>query len=237
MSRQALILAGGLGSRLGLLTRNTPKPLLEVAGHPFLHYIFWNLQRQGVTRIILSVGYLAQQFREIFGDGSLWGLELSYSIETEPLGTGGALRHAAAALDETFLVINGDTLFDIDFTDLSKDLSGDILARMALRRVADVARYGRVSLDKGLVDRFCEKGRAGPGVINGGIYLLHKEVLEFLPEGSCSLEEDLFPALVRSKRLVGESYEGFFLDIGLPETYHLAQTLLPAWQEGCPGDR
>jgi len=228
---QAIILAGGLGTRLGELTRRTPKPLLDVSGQPFLEYVFWNLRRYGIRRVVLSVGYLAEKIQVVFDDGSRLGIDLTYVVEDEPLGTGGGLKLAANLLDDEFLVLNGDTFFDVNYLDLALGLSSENFAAMALRKVDDVSRYGHVRLEGGQVQSFCEKSAAGPGVISGGVYALRKEALDFLPEGCSSIEQDMFPRLVESGRLGGRIYSGFFLDIGLPETYKAAQTRLPKWQK------
>ena len=231
MIDQAIILAGGLGTRLGALTRSMPKPLLDIAGQPFLEYIIWNLRRHGIRRVVLSVGYLAEKIQTMLGDGSRFGLDLTYIVENEPLGTGGGLKLAADLLDDEFLVLNGDTIFDVNYLDLALGRSSENLAAMALRQVDDVSRYGNVRLEGGQVRRFCEKEAPGPGVISGGVYALRKEALEFLPEGCSSIEQDMFPRLVKAGRLSGQVYNGFFLDIGLPETYTAAQTLLPKWKK------
>jgi D,D-heptose 1,7-bisphosphate phosphatase len=228
---QACILAGGLGTRLGELTRGVPKPLLDVSGQPFMEYILWNLRRHGIRRVVLSVGYLADKIQAAFGDGARLGLDLAYVVEEEPLGTGGGLKLAADLLDDEFLVLNGDTVFDVNYLDLALRLSGENLAAVALRPVDDVSRYGQVRLERGQIKSFCEKATAGPGLISGGIYAMRKKALDSLPEGRSSIEQDLFPLLVESGRLGGRVYNGFFLDIGLPETYKSAQTLLPEWKK------
>jgi D-glycero-D-manno-heptose 1,7-bisphosphate phosphatase len=227
--RQAVVLAGGLGTRLGSLTRTTPKPLLDVAGRPFLEYVVWNLRRQGVRRLLLSIGYLYQAIRDHFGDGSDFGVEVDYAIEHEPAGTGGALRVAASKLEAAFFLLNGDTLFDVNLYDLAMGL-GDSVCALALRRMEDGTRYGSISLDgEGHVVEFKEK-LGGQGLINGGVYAVRREILDAVPSGSCSIEEDVFPALATQKRLAGRVYDAYFLDIGLPETLSQAQVDLPAWR-------
>lgn len=231
MIEQACILAGGRGTRLGELTKNTPKPLLLVAGSPFLGYVLWNLKRHGIRRVVLSVGYLANQFQAVLGDGARLGLDLSYVVEETPLGTGGGLKLSADRFEDEFLVLNGDTIFDINYLELALKLSGGNLAAMALRHVDDASRYGRVQMVSGQVLDFVEKSASGPGVISGGVYALKKEALDYLPEGRSSIEQGMFPLLARSGKLAGQAFSGFFLDIGLPETYHEAQKLLPEWQK------
>src|SRR2546426_7484120 len=118
MVRQVVILAGGLGTKLGAATRDTPKPLLEVAGTPFLDHVIWNFSRHGIRRVLLLTGYLAPAFETRYGDGRHHGIAIEYAVEPTPLGTGGALALAAPRLDETFLLANGDTLFDLNYLDL-----------------------------------------------------------------------------------------------------------------------
>lgn len=233
MITQALILAGGIGSRLGDITKYTPKPALDVAGRPFLAYLLWNLRRHGITRIILSVGYLANAMMKIVGNGEAYGVEITYSVEPKRLGTGGGIRFAQAYLDDEFLTLNGDTLFDFNYQNLSSHLTPDCLGAIALRQISDTARYGSVRLKGGRICSFGEKTRQGTGMVNGGVYLLRKEILglDLFPAGLCSIEHDLFPKLAQKKQLTGAVYDGFFLDIGLPETLKSAQTLLPAWQQ------
>ncbi|MFH1153444.1 MAG: nucleotidyltransferase family protein [Pseudomonadota bacterium] len=228
---QALILAGGMGTRLGPLTAGTPKPLLDVGGLPFINYLLWNLKRNGIRDIIVSVGYLAREIITVLTDGSDLGIRLTYSIETEPLGTGGALKLAQNLLDEAFFVLNGDTLFDIDYADLGFCLTSDVCVALALREVEDTSRYGRVLLDEGRVMHFSEKNLPGQGYVNGGVYAMRKRVLDRIPPGRASLETDLFPDLAGRNHLGARVYHGFFLDIGLPLTYKEAQTVIPGWKD------
>ncbi|MFA5844078.1 MAG: D-glycero-beta-D-manno-heptose 1,7-bisphosphate 7-phosphatase [Coriobacteriia bacterium] len=233
MLRDALILAGGLGTRLGELTRETPKPMLPAGGVPFLEHVVWNLRRHGIDRVRFSVGYRAEAVRAHFGDGSAFGVEATYTVEDEPLGTGGGFRLAAADMDaDEMLVINGDTLFDLNYLDLAlawRDSGAD--AALALREVDDVARYGRVRLDGARVAGFDEKDAAGgPGLVNGGVYALRRSLAAELPDGRSSLERDLFPRLASEGRLAGRGYRGWFIDIGLPETLAEADAAMRAWR-------
>ncbi len=230
---QAVVLAGGLGTRLGEITKACPKPLIPVGGKPFLEYLLWNLKRHGITRVVLSIGYLAEQIQAHFGNGSGFGLEIEYVIESEPAGTGGAVKLCLPHLDERFYVLNGDTLFDINYLRLFSDWpEGHHGACIALRRVEDVARYGEVVRDdQRRVTQFAEKSRSGEGWINGGIYLMDRAVIEALPHGRSSLENDCFPRLAEAGQLVADAFEGFFIDIGLPETLAEGQTALPNWQQ------
>lgn len=228
---KAIVLAGGRGTRLGKLTDKMPKPLLPVGGIPFLEYIIWNLTRWGITDIILSTGYRAAAIREYFKDGKNTGASIAYAEEPFPLGTGGGVRFAAAKLSEPFFVLNGDTLLDCPFHALAElTLRSGAKAGLALRHVPDTERFGSIVLSDKLVQRFHEKGISGPGLINGGVYVLTPESVSMLPPNASSLEAGLFPFLADQGKLAGLICDDFFLDMGLPSTYAEAQDLLPAWQ-------
>jgi len=231
MLKQALILAGGFGTRLGELTRQTPKPLLPVGGKPFLEYIVWNLKRYGITRLLFSVGYLAERIMEHFSDGSRYGVSIDYVVEREPAGTGGALLLALPKLDEIFLVVNGDTLFDLNYLDLALLMETDMpAAAMALRYVEDAGRYGEVRLVGETVAGFNEKAGRGCGLVNGGVYVIRREAVKKLYAVPCSLERDFFPLFAAGGQLKGRAYDGFFIDIGLKESLSDAGILVPRWQ-------
>jgi len=231
VASQALILAGGLGTRLGDITKETPKPILPVAGTPFLKFLLWNLKRNGIHHVTLSTGYLADRVMDTLGDGSDIGMELDYCEETEPLGTGGATKLASSRLADTFFVLNGDTLFDVNYWALRNLLRGARSGAIALREVSDVARYGGCILQGDRITAFQEKGATGPGVINAGVYALTQDTVQRLPKGASSLERDLFPQLVAEEGLAGLISDGLFIDIGLPETLEEATMLLPRWRK------
>ncbi|NDV24911.1 D-glycero-beta-D-manno-heptose 1,7-bisphosphate 7-phosphatase [Desulfovibrio sp. JC022] len=227
MIKQAVILAGGKGTRLGTLTKTTPKPVIPVAGKPFLSHLLWNLARHGVTEILLSTGYLHEVLNESLGDGSRFGVNLTYVQEESPLGTGGGLRNCLEELHDRFFVLNGDSIFDINYLDL---INGETDVVLALRKVEDTARYGRVVHENGMVSSFLEKGESGPGAINGGVYLMSRDVVAALPEGASSLEKDWFPKLASEGKLSCRELNGFFIDIGIPEDLERAQTAIPKWR-------
>lgn len=231
MLKQAVILAGGLGTRLGEATRHTPKPLLAVGGRPLLEHLIWNLKRQGVDDIVLSIGHLAHRIEEHFGDGSAFGVRIRYVVESTPAGTAGALKLCGDLLATRFALLNGDTLFDFNLLDLNllAETSAS-LACLALRPVPDASRFGRVETDGTRVVRFAEKSAPGPGVVNGGVTIFDRGVLDRVPEGVSSLERDVMPGLVSEGRVHGRAYGGFFLDIGLQETLLQAQTDVPKWR-------
>jgi NDP-sugar pyrophosphorylase family protein len=221
--RRAAILAGGLGTRLEAVTNGRPKPLAEVAGHPFIEYVLRQVARAGVREVVLCTGHRADLVAEALGDGRRLGLSITYSVEEEPLGTGGALKRASALLgDASFLVLNGDSFFDISLDELVAvhDANGG-LPTIALARVTSTVRYGTVLIDaRGRVTEFGEKqGSGGPGLINAGIYLLGPGILDLIPDRPrVSLEHDIFPQLIGSG-LLGRPFDGFFVDIGVPEDY------------------
>ncbi|TAK94650.1 MAG: mannose-1-phosphate guanyltransferase, partial [Verrucomicrobia bacterium] len=224
-----VVLVGGLGTRLGELTRSVPKPMLPIGGRPFLEHIVALLGRNGVGRVVFCVSHLGEVIRNHFGAGEKFGVAISYSHEPSPLGTGGAIRLARAQLDDQFLVLNGDTIFDIPLPQLAQLLTAHptALAAMALRRVDDAGRYGSVRLDGEHVVAFEEKGRTGAGLINGGIYCLRRDALAHLPESASSLERDLFPRLAAARQLCARAFDGYFIDIGIPADLARANEELP----------
>jgi mannose-1-phosphate guanylyltransferase len=217
----AVILAGGRGTRLGALTDAIPKPMLPIDGHPFLEYLVWQLRSAGIGAIVISTGYLGDSIRGYFGDGGRWGIEIRYSDEEKPLGTGGALRRAAALIeDDRFLLLNGDSVCEVDFRALLGAVLGDMLVAMTLTHVSDGGRYGAVELaPDGRVAAFRAGGQAGgPALVNAGVYALRREVVGLMPAPNpVSLERDVLPGL--RGRIRGIVSDGYFIDIGLPETY------------------
>jgi D,D-heptose 1,7-bisphosphate phosphatase len=230
--REAVVLAGGLGTRLGEISGSVPKCLQPVAGHPFIDHVVWNLRRQGFERVVFSLGHLAEAVQAHIGDGSALGVQAVYAVEDSPRGTGGGLLLAAEQLrDAELLVVNGDTLFDVNCRDLLLLLrSGEAPVALALREVEEASRFGAAALDGSSVSAFGEKTAVGRGLVNGGVYALRREVLPLLPKPPCSLETDLFPQLAAEGRLSGRSYGGFFVDIGTPESLAEAQSSVASWR-------
>jgi dTDP-glucose pyrophosphorylase/histidinol phosphatase-like enzyme len=229
--RQALILAGGKGTRLGEITRAVPKPMLPIAGgRPFLDYLLEMIERHGYEDIILLGGYLGEVLAAAYDGRQIGGAKIRVLLENVPLGTAGALTIAREALDPRFLMMNGDAFFDINLRALEQaSRQSGAMATLALRSVPDAARYGRVIEEHGKVIAFLEKdpSRSGAGVINGGIYVLRREILGLVPNLPCSLEQDVFPALVERDEIRGKEFDGYFLDIGLPETLEQGHRELP----------
>jgi NDP-sugar pyrophosphorylase family protein len=195
--------------------------MLPIDGHPFLEYLVWQLSAAGIGTIVFSCGYRADVIQAFFGDGRKWKVEIGYSTESSPLGTGGATRLAAAAVpDDRFLLLNGDSICEVDCRGLLDAASGDILGVMTLTRVPDGRRYGSVELTAdGRISAFRQNDPSGqPALVNAGVYALRKEILDSIPaSGPSSLERDVLPRLVG--RLRGVLSEGYFIDMGLPETY------------------
>lgn len=232
--REALVLAGGLATRLGESAADVPKCLQQVAGRPFLDHLIWNLRRQGVRRIVLCTGRLHDAVEAHVGDGSALGIEAVYAREPEPLGTAGAVALGARLLTgELALVVNGDSLFDVNQLDLAVHLrrAPDAAAALALRRESDPARFGSVALDPdGRLSAFSEKVDGGDALVNGGVYCVRSAWLASLPVVHSSLERDVFPALAAEGRLVGMVRDGFFTDIGTPDSLVTAQTAVATWR-------
>ncbi|KAF0174662.1 MAG: D-glycero-D-manno-heptose 1 7-bisphosphate phosphatase [Caulobacteraceae bacterium] len=229
--RQAVILVGGRGTRLGEAARDTPKPLMPIVGDVrFLDYLIENIARHGMTDILLVAGHLGELVEARYHGARMRGATVSVVREPAPAGTAGALRHVADRLDEVFLMSNGDSMFDINYLALASDFAADDVARLALRRVPDGARYGRVSTDGDRITGFHEKDAAWTrdALINGGVYVLRKSVLDLIDRTPLSIETDVFPALCRRGAMSGVEFDGYFLDIGLPETLGEARAALPA---------
>ena len=222
----ALILSGGLGTRLKGVVDDRPKPMAPIAGKPFLEYLVVQLKKQGFRDIVLCIGYRGEQARKYFGDGSKWGVNVLYSHEPEPLGTGGAVKLAEALVrGENFVIMNGDSFLDVDLKELvDYHLKNEALATMALAEVEDSTRYGAVEInEKGEIESFVEKGQSSRSkLVNGGIYVFNREVFSYIPEGKVSLEKEVFPKLI-GKGFYGLLVKGFFIDIGIPEDYKRLQ--------------
>ena len=225
----ALLLVGGLGTRLRSAVPSLPKPLASVGKKSFLELLIRQLKHQGIRRVILCTGYLADQVENEFGDGRALDLEISYSKELEPLGTAGAVKLAQSHLGHAseFLVMNGDSFLEIDLRQLIQfHRDRGALVSMAVVKVEDSSRYGTVQIESGQkVIGFLEKaGSDGPGLVNGGVYVFSPQVLQYIPDGRSSLEKDVFPQLLGTGVYAFEQ-NGMFIDIGTPEDYARAQQL------------
>jgi NDP-sugar pyrophosphorylase family protein len=228
----AVILAGGLGTRLRSVVADRPKVLAEIGGKPFLTYLFDQLIAAGCRSVVLCTGYLGEQIQQTFGD-QFDGLDLRYSQETQPLGTAGAVRLALPILlrSDPVLVMNGDSYCDADlraYWNWYRDCRP--AASLLLTQVSNSGRYGSVVIDNGGgIVQFREKSKnESPGSINAGMYFLRREVLAAIPAKTIvSLEYDVFPKLV-GQGLYGFATQGRFLDIGTPEDFALAEAFFAA---------
>lgn len=219
----AIVLAGGLGTRMGRLAATRPKHLLEVAGEPLVvHQLRW-LAAHGVTEVVLATSHLAEQFEPTLGDGSRWGVRLRYSTEPAPAGTAGGLRLAASMLSplpDRVVVVNGDLLTQHDLT-RQLEMGGDSRtsdAVLHIRAVPDAREFGCVVADSaGRVSAFLEKSPEPPSLeVNAGTYVLTRSVVESLPSGTVSLERDVLPALVARGHVLAYREESLWEDVGTP---------------------
>ncbi|TMH55707.1 MAG: D-glycero-D-manno-heptose 1-phosphate guanosyltransferase [Betaproteobacteria bacterium] len=224
---EAIVLAGGLGTRLRGVVDDVPKPMAPVQGRPFLALVLDQLVAAGFKTVIFAAGYLHEAIRSYFG-ADYRGLVLRYSVEEEPLGTGGAIRLACEQADaRDVFVLNGDTYLELDFRAMADvHVRSESPLSMAICHVPDVARYGALEVDNGIVRRFLEKGASGPGWINAGIYLLGPDLRARLrPQGAFSFEHDLLAPELSSIPPLAFRASGLFIDIGIPEDYARAQRI------------
>jgi D-glycero-alpha-D-manno-heptose 1-phosphate guanylyltransferase len=232
---EAIILAGGLGTRLSKILPDLPKPIAPVAGKPFLWYLLHVLSMYGFKKITLSIGYRAKAIQSVFGD-KFENISLSYSTESSPLGTGGAIRLALQSVDDEkpIFILNGDTFAAIDYRHMLQrhDETGAQLT-VALMTVRDTARYGAVTVRGDRITAFSDMGIKGPGLINCGVYLLKRSLFRELepnlgdfPE-KFSFETEILKKHLDKLNAIGFTAMGYFIDIGVPEDYERAQVELP----------
>ena len=240
---KAVVLVGGEGTRLRPLTRTVPKPLLPIAGRPFLERQLAWLARYGVDEVVLSLGYLPDAFLEHFPEGAFAGVRISYAVEPAPLGTAGAIRFAAttAGIDERFLVCNGDVLTTLDVDALVRFHDGrDADATIHLTRVTDPSAFGVVpTRDDGAVVAFVEKppaGNAPTDWVNAGTYVLEPSVLGRIPAGlTVSIERETFPKMLDDRAgLYALGTDDYWLDIGTPDMFLQANIDTIAGRLGLP---
>lgn len=226
---KAVLLVGGLGTRLRPVLTATPKALASVGPKPFLRLLVDQLLGQGIRHLVMCTGHLSHQIETEFGNGCERDVTIEYSKEESPLGTAGAVKFAAPHLRDIsdFFVMNGDSIIEADFHRLYRfhHIHGG-LATITVIRVQNAARYGTIDVGQdGRIRAFAEKtGVSAPGVINAGLYLFRTEILNFIPPGPVSLETAIFPALLH-RGLFAFEQKGLFIDIGTPEDYARAQTL------------
>jgi D,D-heptose 1,7-bisphosphate phosphatase len=231
--RQAAILCGGRGTRLGAITADTPKPLVPIGDSPFLDVLVFELARHGIRKILLLAGFHAPKIIDYAASTALrarFGLEIVVSVEPEPAGTGGALWHARDQLEDRFFLLNGDSWFDINLLALAGQVPENAPAAgvIALRRVGDTARFGVVELADNRIIGFAERPRQpGSGLISGGVYVMRRSALLESLEPDCSLERDVFPRLAQAGWLLGVAYDGYFIDIGVHDDLARARREIP----------
>lgn len=227
---EAIILAGGLGTRLRSAVPDLPKCMAPVAGKPFLHYVISYYQKQGIEHFIFSLGYrhadIEQWLQSAFSN-----LNYTIVIEAEPLGTGGAIKLACGKVQTSdVLILNGDTLFQIDLDEQAKiHFREEADSTLALKPMKDFDRYGVVQTDKdGTVQSFQEKQYYATGNINGGVYIVHKDSFLHLPfPEKFSFEKEYLELYCRKQLFKAVLHEGYFIDIGIPSDFERAQTELP----------
>jgi NDP-sugar pyrophosphorylase family protein len=228
---KAIMLVGGLGTRLRSVVSAKPKVLASIGEKSFLELLVRQLRSQGIRNLVMCTGYLADQIESSFGVGSGWDVSIEYSKEETPLGTGGAVKLAQRYLrdEDEFLVLNGDSFLEVDFQRFMAfhRQQPDAIATMAVLRVENASRYGTVDVNaNGRVTGFAEKtGCEAPGLVNGGIYVFDRSILQYIPEGQVSLERDVFPRLL-DHGVYAQEQRGTFIDIGTPADYARAQELL-----------
>lgn len=226
-SMKCVILCGGPGSGMGPLTMSIPKSMIPVGYKPIIEHLILKLKRQGIYNFILAISHLGEHIIKYFGDGGPLGVKIDYSIEKIQLGTAGAVKNAEKKLNETFLAVYGDILFsELDIHGLIKyhKKKGGV-ATMVLARVEDASRFGLVSIDEaGRVIAFREKPRSPiPGLVNAGIYVFEPSIFDHIPQKvPASFEEDIFPELADRNKLYAYVYDGYWVDIGVPEDYEKA---------------
>ena len=227
---KAIILCGGLGTRLGSLTKDIPKPLLNVAGRPFISYVLDRLAKAGINGFVLAVGFQWSKLHDYIGDE--WNsVPVHYSVEAEPLGTGGAIKKALSNMDvDEVIVVNGDTLFDINIQKfLHFAIANQSMACIALRKVEDCSRYGSVTVNaQGRIMSFGEKDLNGEGFINGGVYYLRYNALDSIAVNAFSFETAFLELKYPKEPIFGMAFDDYFIDIGVPADLHRAQTELIA---------
>lgn len=217
---EAIILAGGLGTRLREVVKDVPKPMAPVNSKPFLQYLLDYLKKNQITKVILAVGYKWEVIKDYFGD-EYAGMQLEYSIEQEQLGTGGAIKQALKQCEmEHVLIVNGDTYFDINLKSMYiQHIGKKAELTIAIKEMKQFERYGTIRCDGDRITQFEEKKFNEIGYINGGIYICKKELLSKIKEIKFSFEKDVMEKYVRNYYFSVFESKGYFMDIGVPEDY------------------
>jgi D-glycero-alpha-D-manno-heptose 1-phosphate guanylyltransferase len=226
---EAIVLAGGQGTRLRSVVNDVPKPMALIQGKPFLEILIETFYQKGIKHFILSVGYLSDVIIKHFAN-RYSNIRISFFVEDEPLGTGGAIRAAMTKVESNHaLILNGDSLFDIDLTAVDRPISNINDPIIFARQVDDVSRYGQIFHEGCKMKGYLEKKGVGPGCVNGGVYVFHKNMLNhFKSQKNFSVEEAFFSRIPQEQDANLIISDGYFIDIGIPESYARAQLeLLP----------
>jgi D-glycero-alpha-D-manno-heptose 1-phosphate guanylyltransferase len=224
---EAMVLAGGLGSRIKAVVPDLPKSMADIKGAPFLQLLLDELIKKNFKRVVLAVGYKHQVIMNHFGS-RYRTLDLDYNIEDRPLGTGGAVKNSfCKCKQENVFILNGDTIADFDPLIMLQFAAHKKPNVMAARSVNDVSRFGKVSHSDGIVTALAEKSSVGAGLINSGIYLLNRSVFAMTKYPfAFSLEHEVLPLLIRNRELAVCEFSGNFIDIGVPSDLSLARKIL-----------
>ncbi len=224
---EAIVLAGGLGTRLRRVMPDVPKPMAPIAGRPFMEILLGLLARKGFSRAILSLGFMAERISDYFGSRHA-GIDLAYVVEDTPLGTGGAIRLASEiCTQDHFFVFNGDTYLDLEAHSVEQQWQTRRNPIVVAKLVPDTTRYGRLAIQDGHITDFIEKGVGEPGFINAGCYVLATDALAHFPlKFPFSIESGYLVPEVARATVEAFVTEGTFIDIGIPEDYERAQALL-----------
>lgn len=226
MLRQAVILVGGLGTRLGDRTKTLPKPMLPVGGRPFLDTLIDEITRYDVfDEVLLLAGHKSEVIQSHYEGASRRRARITVALEPAPLGTAGALVYAKDLLQERFLLLNGDSFFDFNILDLAARADTS-LVHMALRADVTGDRYGRVLLDGDRIRSFIAPGQGATGPVNAGVYVIDRSIIGRAGTLPASLEQDIFPALAAAGAMSGTAYRGYFIDIGIPDDFACADVEL-----------
>ncbi|MBU0756693.1 MAG: NTP transferase domain-containing protein [Nanoarchaeota archaeon] len=224
--KKAVLLLGGKGTRFRPITYELPKALLPVQGKPVPEHLFELFKKYGIKDLVFSVGYKSDKIKEYFGDGSKFGVNISYVVEKEAVGSAGALKLASNLLSETFVVTNGDELKDIDLEDMyAFHKENDALITLALTTVRDPSSYGVALLQGNRILRFVEKPKkedAPSKLIHAGLSIWEPAALDMVPEGFSMFEKDIFPKIAKEGKLYGYNFSGQWFDTGTPERYEKA---------------
>tara|TARA_Y200000002_G_scaffold129710_1_gene106881 strand:+ start:211 stop:912 length:702 start_codon:yes stop_codon:yes gene_type:complete len=225
---EAIILAGGFGTRLKEHVPNIPKPMAPINGRPFLDILLSNLSSYGITKVILSVGYLADYIQDYFGNKK-YNIDISYNIESSPLGTGGAIFSCLhQCKNDHVFVLNGDTFINVNFSSLEKFWNKYKSPIIVTRKAASNSRYGLIKVDKNIIKEFNSSAHSHQKcLINAGLYVLPRNlVLPFSKKKPFSFESEYLPSAINLTKFISYEIDSYFIDIGIPEDYQKAQTEL-----------